>query len=455
MRRLIAGVVLALVATAAACTPSRGALFGPVRDSIVQRTGVEPDWRADWRRSPRADQRVRDLLAEPLTADSAVAIAILGNAELQAAYEELGIAGGALASAHTPPNPHAEAELRFPLDEGETQLEFSVVESVTGLLTLIPKHRAADAELRAARRNAIAATLAVAARARTAYYHAAAAEQILGFRRTIAEAAAASAELARSLRVAGNITELELAREELFEEEASLAVREAEAEAVGAHERVNAALGLYGHEASWRITAALPDAPDDAPAADALEREAVAASLGLEAQRWRIEAAGHRIGVARLESFVPDLGAGVAAKREGDWGAGPVVSLSIPLFDWGQGKRATAWAELRRAQHEYTSMAVDLRAQARAWQARLAAAHERAVRFKTVVLPLHERLLAEAVRQYNAMNQSPFELLVVRREQVEAQARYIEALRDYWVAITGVEQLRAGALPAPASEGSP
>jgi hypothetical protein len=35
----------------------------------------------------------------------------------------------------------------------------------------------------------------------------------------------------------------------------------------------------------------------------------------------------------------------------------------------------------------------------------------------------------------------------VRREQFEAEERYVIALRDYWVAQTEVDQLRAGSLP--------
>jgi outer membrane protein, heavy metal efflux system len=444
-RRLPRALISVTIALAA-CAPSRATLFGPVSDAAKERTGITPEWRSGWQRSPASDERVRQILARPLDAEGAAMVAVLSSAELQAAYSELAGAGGALAGARSLPNPELEAELRF--DDGERQIELSAIQSLTGLLAILPRLNGANAELRAARRSAVAMTVAVASRARIALHRAAAAEHRLRLRRTIAEAAVASATLARSLHAAGNITDLDLTRETVFEEEAKLAVREAETRASTAREEVNAALGLHGAETGWRLAGAPPSPPEKIPAHAELERDAVTASLDLEALRWRIEAAGHRIGLARLDSFLPDLGVGVAANREGDWSVGPAVTLSIPIFDWGTGARATAWADLRRLQHEYTAAAVAVRAAARSARDRLVAAHEIALRMRTVVLPMRERLVDEALRQYNAMNLDAFELLIVRREHIEAEERYVEALREYWIAQTEVDQLRAGSMPA-------
>jgi hypothetical protein len=62
-------------------------------------------------------------------------------------------------------------------------------------------------------------------------------------------------------------------------------------------------------------------------------------------------------------------------------------------------------------------------------------------------LPDRGKLLDASLRQANAMNLSPFELLVIRRDGLEAEERYVAALRDYWVASAQADALRAGALP--------
>lgn len=438
------GMTLVIVA-ASSCAPTRSYLFDPIAASVEERTGVRPEWRTGWARSAAGAQRIREVLAKPLTAEGAALIAVLNSSQVQEVYAELGVAGAALTSARTVHNPELDAELLFPLDSGgETRIELSAVQDVTDLLAILPRARGADASLKAARRRAVATTVAAAAHARARFYAAAAATQQLSLRRTIAEAAGASAALARSLHAAGNITDLALTRELVFEEEALLEVTAAEAAATSARERLNATLGLHGQETGWRTAETVPDVPERLEDLRDLEREAVTASLELEALRWDLEAGGQQIGLARFESFVPRLGLGAAAKREDGWHAGPIVTLSLPIFDWGSGKRAGAWAEVRRLQHRYTGAAVTLRAMARAARTRLIAAHARAHRMKTTVLPLRERLVDESLLQYNAMNVDAFELLVVRREQIEAEVRYIEALRDYWVARTEVDQLRAG-----------
>lgn len=444
---------LAVMATATACAPSRSTLFDPVASAVHDRTGITPQWRSGWQRSTAVDKRVRELLAQPLTAENAALVAVLSSSEIQAVYAQLGIAGASVTASRTVPNPQFAAELRFPLDgDADPQIELSAVQSVTGLLAICSKSSVADAQLRATRRQAVALTVDLAARARAAFFEAAAAEQRLSLRRTIAQQAAASAQLARDLRAAGNITELDLTRETVFEEEAGLEVRTAEAQSATAREHVNAVLGLQGNETAWRITHKIPDPPDRLPNVGDFERVAIGASLDLEAPRWRIEAAGQQIGVARMQSFLPDIGIGVSAKREDGWGVGPMVTLSVPIFDWGQGSRASAWAELRRLQHTYTATAVTVRTAARSALARLVAAHHNAVRLKNSVLPLRERLVEEALRQYNAMNLDAFELLIIRREHIQAEERYIDALRDYWIAQTEVDQLRAGSLPRDDSE---
>ena len=441
-------ISVCLALAASACAPSHRELFDPVASVVRDRTGVTPTWR-DGDRPAAVTARVRELLAAPLTAATAAELAILNDAALQADYAALGVAGGALAAARTPRNPEVEAVLRYPLEgDGDPHLELNAFQSLTDLLVVWARSSAADAEVRAARHDAAAKTIARAAAARAAFAEAAAAAQAVTLRRSIADAADASAELARALRASGNMTELDLTRELLFEEESSLEVVEASDHASAARERLNTLLGLTGAETGWTTAEGLPAPPETLPPLDQLEHDAVAQSLGLAAHRARLEAAGEHIGVARLESFVPDVGVGVAYEQaeHGDT-LGPAVHLSVPIFDWGQGRRASAWAELRGLRHAYAAAAVELRATARVARVRLEGAHARVTRLRRTVLPLRERLAAESVKQYNAMALSPFELLIIRREQIDAERRYLEALRDYWVADAAVAALRAGAMP--------
>jgi cobalt-zinc-cadmium efflux system outer membrane protein len=64
-----------------------------------------------------------------------------------------------------------------------------------------------------------------------------------------------------------------------------------------------------------------------------------------------------------------------------------------------------------------------------------------------VILPLRTRIVEQTQLQFNAMQVSPFQLLTAKQQQVEAGRQYVEALRDYWLARTQLEQVLAGRMP--------
>ena len=70
----------------------------------------------------------------------------------------------------------------------------------------------------------------------------------------------------------------------------------------------------------------------------------------------------------------------------------------------------------------------------RAVRDRMEGARDRALYYRDIMLPLHERIVNEAQLQYNAMQLGPIQLLRAREQQIETAVAYIEALRDYWLA---------------------
>jgi cobalt-zinc-cadmium efflux system outer membrane protein len=147
--------------------------------------------------------------------------------------------------------------------------------------------------------------------------------------------------------------------------------------------------------------------------------------------------------------LLPELHSGPKGERnEGSWDVGPTLEFPVPLFDQGQARIGRAVAELRRAQQEYYALAVRIRSTARAVQDRMEGAGDRALYYRDILLPLHERIVNEAQLQYNAMQLGPLQLLNAREQQIETAAAYVEALREYWLARTETEQILVGRLPA-------
>ena len=443
-QRFLAAVVVLGVG---GCVPKDGG-FGSVRHIVQERASAEVRWRHG-EAGGEPEERVRQILSQPLSAEEAVQVALLSSPELQAAFEEVGIARAELVGATRPSNPEVEARVGFLQDGGgeDPELGFAATENMTRLLFLPMRRGAADAELEAARLRAAGTSLELAFTVRIAFYDYLAAQQVLKLQGSVFAATAASWELAQRLHEAGNITDLDFANERAFYEEARMAVANAEVETLNRREVVNRLMGLSGADTSWRAAGRLPDPPEDLPELADLERRAVERSLDLRELEARYTAAARRANVAQAEALVPDLRAGVFAEREeGTWEIGPVVSMAIPFFDQGQGRVGIAEAEMRRFRQLYTARGVQVRSGVRAVRNQLVTLARTVTHYEEVLLPLREHIVEETFRQYNAMQVGAFQLIAAKQAQIRTGRDYVGVLRNYWRARATLDQLLAGRL---------
>lgn len=444
MRRTIAGSGLVAALACPGCVP-RDAGYQELRGLVRERSAMDIRWRhVD--DDAAIDRQVDNVLAKPIGPDEAVQIAILNSPDLQAALEGLGVARAKLLGASVLPNPEVEGRVGF-VEGADPELGFTATENLSRLILLPMRRGVADAELGAARFRAAGAALALAYDVRTAFYEYQAAEQFLALTRTVLEATAASYDLAERLHEAGNITDLDFARERAFHEETRFAVADAEVAVVERREALNHLMGLSGPATEWRSAGPLTEPPEEDPALPALERRAIERSLELRELEQRYLAAGRRANLARADGLLPDLRAGVAAEREEQgWEVGPVVVLEVPLFDQGQGPVGVAKAEMRQVENEYAGHAIRVRSAVRAAQAELVTAGRRARYYREVLVPLRAQIVAETQRQYNAMQVGAFELISAREAEVRTGRDYVASLGRYWRARATLDQLLAGRL---------
>jgi cobalt-zinc-cadmium efflux system outer membrane protein len=178
-----------------------------------------------------------------------------------------------------------------------------------------------------------------------------------------------------------------------------------------------------------------------------IEKHATDSSLELAAARWHIEQAAAEAGLAKSAALIPDAEVGPSVEKEsehGPWETGGAVSVPIPIFDFGQAEKARAMSELRRQRQRYMAVAVRVRAEARRAAAQLMTSRLRAASLGQVIAPLRRKILEQMQLQYNGMLAGPFDLLQARENQNDADARAIEALRDYWLARSRLERIMAG-----------
>jgi outer membrane protein, heavy metal efflux system len=450
------GWLFALLVFSSGCTSlALNAGFDDVRGAVEERSAIKIVWNNGTDLDKEAAQRVDSLLKAKLTVDEAVQIALLNNRDLQAVYSDLGVAQADLVQAGLFNNPIFDAAIKFPTSgRGNPNLELSAVMNFLDIFYTPLRKRVAAARFEEAKLRVTGAVLDFSAQVRTAFYLHQANEQMLELRQTIVQALNASLEVARRLNEAGNITDLDFARERALTEAGKLALRSAEIAVRQSREQLNNLMGLWGKNTEWQADRRLPDIPEQPMQTEDIERVALSRSIDLSHAKQRIVVAGEQFGFNKTTALIPELGFGPFAERnEGAWEVGPVLEFPIPLFDQGQARVGRAAAELRRSQQEYYALAIRIRSTARAVRDRMEGARDRALYYRDILLPLHERIVNETQLQYNAMQLGPFELLRAKEQQIETGVAYIEALRDYWLGRGDLGQILSGRLPS--SNGGP
>ncbi|MGH7827086.1 MAG: TolC family protein [Candidatus Binatia bacterium] len=445
------GVLAAMFLFVGGCTSvAINAGFDEVRVAVEERSALKLFWNNGTDLDKEAAEKVSSLLNNKLGVDEAVQVALLNNRDLQALYSELGVAQADLVQGGLLKNPIFDAAVLFPASGGgKPDLELSAAMNFLDVFYLPLRKRVAAARFEEAKTRVTGSVLDFAARVRTAFYLHQANEQLLELRQTIVQALGASLEVARRVHEAGNITDLEFARERALVEAGKLALRSDEVAVRQSREELNILMGLWGKQTQWQTDQRLPEIPEQPIQTEDLEGVALARSVDLLNARQRILLAGNQLGLNRWTALIPEMHAGSLGEREeGSWEVGPTLEFPIPLFDHGQGRIGRAVAELRRSQQEYYALAVRIRSTARAARDRMEGARDRALYYRDILLPLRERIVNESQLQYNAMQLGPFQLLRAREQQIETGVAYIEALREYWLARGDIGQILSGRLPS-------
>jgi outer membrane protein, heavy metal efflux system len=442
-RRATLAIALAALA---GCTVNPRKNFDQVQDDVYQRTGQRIVWNAGSPDDEKVQQTIRDLLTHELTVEQVVQVALLNNADLQAAYEDLGIAQADLVQAGLLVNPVISAEIRFP-NRPHYPIEANLEEEFLQIFFLPLKKKIAEASFEQSKATVTGAVIRRASETRAAFYKLQGARQLLELRQTVLAAAQASLDAARRLRAAGNTRDLDLANEQALLAQARLELSQAEAEVAENREDLNLLMGLWGPEAAtWNVTSRLPD-PADTPL-EGLESLAVAQRQDLLAARNATLVAARTAGFANVAAVFSGAMLGAHYQRDADVKPtiGPAITVPIPIFDQGQAASARALAQFHQAEDRYKSLAVQIRSQVRKTHYRMETARQRAAYYKDVVIPLRRRITDQTQLQYNGMFIGVIGLLSAKQEEINAGSRYVEALRDYWVARSELEAAVGGRL---------
>jgi outer membrane protein TolC len=235
----------------------------------------------------------------------------------------------------------------------------------------------------------------------------------------------------------GNFSRLEAAREQSFYADATADVARAQLEAQRTREVLIRLLGLSGDLAA---TLTLPDRLPDLPAApddeSVLARRAFDERLDVALARAELDFTARSLGLTRVTSTVNALEVGVAntSTTGEDTLKGYELELRLPIFDFGDARRANAEAVYLAALNRTATVIAEAQSHLRESYLGYRTSYDLARHYRDEIVPLRKTIADENLLRYNGMLISVFELLADAREQVSSVRQAIGAQRDFWLA---------------------
>lgn len=434
-------------------TFSRDGGFDDVKTVATKRLQKEVAWVRSEKNAKEVQATVRKLLASPLTADTAVQIALLNNRGLQAAYAELGIAEADLVQAGRLRNPGFSFARKHRADDVEIERTFLF--DLLGLVTMPLRTDLERRRFELTKQRVASEVMRAAADARRAYFNAVAAQQAVKYMEKVRTAAEITAELARRMAATGNFNKLDQARERAFYAGVTARVARTRQMAVTRRERLTVLMGLWGDDMRFVLPERLPDLPGTVQEFADLEQRALKQRLDVQAAMKEAENTAASLGLTKVTGFVNVVEVGYLRNDASGLPRqmGYQIGLELPIFDWGGARVARAEHTYMQAVNRAADIAVRARSEVRESYSAYRTAFDLAKHYRDEIVPLQKKISDENVLRYNGMLISVFELLADAREQILAISAYIEAVRDYWLAETTFQLAMTGTSPHPMDEG--
>jgi outer membrane protein, multidrug efflux system len=451
LRLSVAALAVVALAGCASLSPDGG--VSDVQTLVSGKTGgVDASLGAGEKSGAAADNAVGELLKAPLSAESAVRIALLNNPGLRGSLATLGVSDALRVQAGRLPNPHF-AIGRFRMGD-EVEIERLLSFNLIGLLTLPWKYQWQNQQHELAKLQAAQDVIRLAANTRKAWITAVAAQQSALYMADVKDAAEAGGELARRMARVGNWSKLRQAREQVSLNDAVAQLARSQQAAFAAREKLTRLMGLWGAQTNFTLADRLPDLPKEATTMVDAEARALRERLDVRSAMAESRYVADQMGFTKVTGYVDGMTIGLSRNSIFDNAAqtkesrrGIELELPLPIFDWGGARNARSMAMYQQSATRVQEVAISARSEAREAYFGYRTAYDLALHYRDEVVPLRKFIGEEMVLRFNGMLASAWDLLADSRAQVMAVNSTIEAQRDFWLAETDLQTTLTGTSP--------
>lgn len=419
-----------------------------VASIIYEKINKKVQWNQDYcDEDKQVDCAVQRLLQQELDIDSAVQIAFLNNPEIQAIFEEIGIAQADLVQAGLFQNPLFDGYFRFP-DHHSLQLNaaFSVTQSFLDIFLIPLRKKIAAVEFEQAYLRVANAVLNLAFDVQETFYKLQTEQIKQNLLLSLVQATDAANNLAVAQKGQGNINDLELQSRMNEYLESKVEFAHSRVELIRLRERMNKLLGLSSSDC-WKIISDLPELPEEEIPAECLESVALSQRLDIKIARWEVERVARMLGIKQWWAYT-GVAAGISSEHEAEafQETGPAFSGSIPIFNYGQADRARLYSMFRQSQERQKALEIAVLSEVRSARDQLFIYRNLVLTYQKELLPLQEQIVLMSQRFYNTMALSVYKLLDAKKKELQMQINYTFNLRDYWISQVELDRALGGSL---------
>ena len=384
-------------------------------------------------------QTAATLLAQPLTQQDAVHLALINSPAIQAMLAQHWADAARAAQSGRIANPLLVFERTTLAAEVEYArlLAFGLLD----ILTLPLRSAAAERRIEQSQVGLAIDVVERVTKVRQAWVKAVAAQQNLAYAQQVNEVGEISAELARRMQQAGNFNRLQRARQQAFYADAATQWALAQQTARATREELVRVLGLTdAQEKDLNLPERLPDLPEAPRSPEEVSQAARYGRLDIQWAKAAYDAAAKESGLTLITSLT-DIELGVRHDTVFDEGAGThenrtgyEITVRLPVFDWGDMQRDAMNAQTLAAANRLEAAVREAGSNLRETYAAYRTAYDVAKQYRDEVLPLRKVIAEENLLRYNGMLIGVFELLADTRDQVNTVRAAIGAQQDFWLA---------------------
>jgi cobalt-zinc-cadmium efflux system outer membrane protein len=431
--------------------------------------------------------RVRELLDSGISVDGATEVALLNNPSLRASFAALGASRAGVVQAGMLTNPSFSFGMQFAEGGGRSKISLGFAQQVADLWQIPVRKKMAEAELEQALCDVAGQGLAIAAEARKGCYGLLAAQQILAILQDGRALADRALALADAQFNAGEVSQLDVSLARIAVFDVDLELFAVERKCTAAQLDLARTLGQSRDEATWKLADDLPSPtallPDDGAlvATALLQRFDVRSSLarvaraedqlaleyrrvfsdvtvGVDFERpdqrilpgRKVLADTVRSSIAAGQLTAPSLQSRGERRIDKaqivDALLGPSLTVTLPLWDQNQAQIAKAGLVATQQRHEFTALLDAVATDVRQAATTARTARAQVALYEQQVLPEAERNAALALELYKAGEHNILAVLDAQQSRLRLRRSYIEARRDYALAIADLELALGGRL---------